>query len=57
MGKRKEKLTYEEMYLILYGLNRSRATEEKDAKEMAMLKVLEIYQYLHNNKLPKGVKV
>lgn len=56
MGKRKKKLTYENMYVLLYGLNRNSVKEEQDAKKLAMARVLEIYKYLHNDKLPKGVE-
>jgi hypothetical protein len=56
MGKRKQKLTYEEMYILLYGINRNKKIDEIDAKKVAMLKVIEIYKSLHNNNLPKGVK-
>lgn len=56
MGKRKSKLTYENMYVLLYGLNRNSVEEEKHAKELAIARVLEIYKSLHDNKLPKGVE-
>lgn len=56
MGKRKQKLTYQEMYMLLYGINRGKKTEEIDAKKIAMTRVINIYKSLHNNKLPKGVK-
>lgn len=55
LGKRKKKMSYKEMYLFIYGLNRSTLGEEK-AKEMAMLRIIQIYKDLHNNKLPNGVK-
>jgi hypothetical protein len=48
-------MSYKEMYLFIYGLNRSTLGEEK-AKEMAMLRIIQIYKDLHNNKLPNGVK-
>lgn len=57
MGKRKKKLSYKDMYVLLYGLNRNNIKDEKEAKELSMLKVLEIYKSLHNNKLPNGVKI
>lgn len=56
MGKRKNKLTYKDMYILLYGLNRNNFKEEKDSKNLAMARVLDIYKFLHNNNLPKGVK-
>lgn len=57
MGKRKNKLTYKDMYILLYGLNRNNIKNEKEVKELSMLKVLEIYKSLHNNKLPNGIKI
>lgn len=50
------KLTYKEVYLILYGLNRNKMGEEK-SKKLAMLRILQIYKDLHNGDLPKGVKL
>jgi hypothetical protein len=55
MGKRKKKLTYENMYVLLYGLNRN-SFKEEDSKKLAMTRVIEIYKSLHNNNLPKGVE-
>lgn len=56
MGKRRKKLTYEEMYLLLYGINRNKKIEEYTVKKKSMLKVIDIYKYHHNNKLPKGLE-
>lgn len=56
MGRRKRKLTYYEMFLILYGINRGKIFTEYEAKKLSMLKTIAIYKYNHNNKLPKGVK-
>ena len=53
----KKKLSYKDMYILLDGLNRNNIKDEKEAKELSMLKVLEIYKSLHNNKLPNGVKI
>jgi hypothetical protein len=55
MGKRKKKLTYEEIYLLLYGLNRNKKNDEGETKKKSMHKILELYKYHHNNKLPKGI--
>ena len=52
----KKKLTYKEMYLMLYGINRKKLGETK-SKEKAMLRIIQIYKDLHNNNLPKGVKL
>lgn len=56
MGRIKHKLTYWEMYLILYGTNRGKRFSEEDAKRLSMLRTIEIYKFHHNNKLPNGVK-
>lgn len=55
LGKRKKKLTYQELFLFLYGLNRKKLGERK-AKELSMKRIIEIYKYLHDNKLPKGME-
>lgn len=55
LGKRKKKLTYQEFFLILYGINR-KTLGEKKAKSLSMIRIIEIYKYLHNNKLPKGME-
>lgn len=54
MGKSNKKLSYKEMYLLLYGLNRSKVGEKK-AKEKAMYKILDIYKFHHSNQLPTGI--
>jgi len=54
MGRRKKKMTYNEYFLLLYGLNRRKLGEQK-AKEMSLNRILTIYKELHNNQLPKGV--
>ena len=53
LGKKEEKLSYKEIYLLLYGFHRHRLGAEK-AKEKALRRVVAIYQYLNNNKIPKG---
>lgn len=55
LGKRKKKLTYKELYLILYGLNRKTIGEDK-AKKQSLDRILQIYKDLHHNKLPKNIK-
>lgn len=55
LGKHKNKMSYKEMYLFLYGLNKGKLGE-KTAKEKALLRILEIYKSHHNNKLPEGIK-
>ena len=49
--KWKSKLNYREMYMLLYGLNRDVLGYDK-AREFAYDRIIEIYKYLHNNKLP-----
>jgi hypothetical protein len=53
LGKRKKKLTYQEMYMLLYGLNKGKLGE-KESKKAAMNRILEIYKWSHN-KLPNGI--
>ena len=54
MGKRKQKLTYEELYIFFYGLYK-RKYKEKNAKALATAQILDAYKFLHNNNLPKGI--
>jgi hypothetical protein len=49
LGKYKKKLTYEELFLLLYGLNRGCLGDE-EAKKRSMLKVIEIYKEINNIK-------
>lgn len=55
MGKRKKKMSYKEIFLILYGLNRKKYGE-KESKEMSLYKTVEIYAF-NNKRLPKGMNV
>jgi hypothetical protein len=50
---RKKKLTYQEVFMLVYGMNKHLG--EKKAKEYAMQKIIWIYE-LNNNKLPEGVE-
>ncbi len=52
LGKKETKMSYKEIYLLIYGLNKKRLGEEQ-SKKYAFLKILGIYKNLHNNKLPK----
>ena len=54
LGKKKKKLTYKELFLLLYGINR-RKMGDKEAKTFAMNQILKTYKF-HNNKLPNGIK-
>mgnify|MGYP003468652169 FL=1 len=55
MFRWRRKLTYKDLFLLLYGVNRNKVGD-KQAKEISLYKVVEIYQ-ANNNKLPKGVKI
>lgn len=54
LGKRKKKLKYREVYMILWALNR-KDKDDIECKKKALEKVIELYQYL-NNKLPEGIE-
>lgn len=56
LGKRRKKLTYRDMFLLIYGLNRNKLGEKK-AKEAAIIRIVQIYKYLHNNNSPKGIDI
>lgn len=47
----RKKLSYNEMFVLLYGLNRKLLGHD-DARKYAMAQVVDIYKYLNNNKLP-----
>jgi hypothetical protein len=49
-------MSYKELYLFLYGLNKSALGEEL-AKKKSMTRVLKIYKDLHNNELPNNVNI
>lgn len=53
LGRRKKKMTYKEMYLLLFGLNKKDLGEE-EAKKAALERILKIYKHSHN-KLPNGI--
>ncbi len=55
LGGPKKRLSYKELYLLLFGLNKKRCGTEK-AKKLAMSRVLDIYAELHNNEYPKDYK-
>ena len=55
LGKRKTKMTYEELYVLVYGLNKNKFGTQK-AKEHALYFILDIYKDL-NNKYPKGFEI
>ena len=49
----KKKLTYQQMFLVIYGMNRHLG--EKKAKEYALQRIIGIYE-MNNNKLPEGIE-
>lgn len=51
LGGPRYRLSYKNLYLILYGLNRGKLGEEK-AKKKAMERVIKIYKSHHNNNEP-----
>ena len=56
MFRWRRKLTYKDLFLLLYGVNRNKVGD-RQAKEISLYKVIEIYQANNNNKLPKGIKI
>ena len=52
--KRKAKLNYYELFMILYGINK-KGLGIDEAKRFAMAQILKIYKF-HNNKLPNHMK-
>ena len=55
LGKKETKMSYKELYLLIYGLNKHRLGETQ-SKIYALAKIISIYKNLHNNKLPKMEK-
>lgn len=51
LGGPKYRLSYKNLYLILYGLNRGKLGEE-NAKKKAMKRIIQIYKSHHNNNEP-----
>jgi hypothetical protein len=51
LGGPKHRMSYKEIYLLLYGLNR-RKLGEKTAKKKAMERIIEIYKTHHDNNPP-----
>lgn len=47
----KKRLSYKELYLLLYGLNKRKLGEE-NAKKKAMERIIEIYKSHHENNEP-----
>ena len=55
MFRWRRKLTYKDLFLLLYGVNRNKLGD-KQAKEISLYKIIEIYQ-ANNNKLPNGIAI
>ena len=49
LGKRKKKMTYKEIYLIVQRLNEKRLGKEK-SKRVAMNRIIQIYEFQHGHK-------
>jgi hypothetical protein len=52
--KPKKKLTYFELFVLIYGINK-KTLGDKKARQFAMAQMLVVYKF-HNNKLPKTMK-
>ena len=51
LGGPKRRLSYKELYILLYYINKKKLGEE-NAKKRAMNKILKVYSHFHNNELP-----
>lgn len=51
LGGFKKRLTYKELYILLYHLNKNKLGEE-NAKKKSMQRILKIYSHFHNNEIP-----
>ncbi len=56
LGGFKRRLSYKELYILLYNINKQKLGEE-NAKRLSMNKILKIYSHFHNNELPKEVNI
>lgn len=55
MFRGRRKLSYKDLFLLIYGTNRTKMMD-KEAKEYALYKIVEMYKKL-NNKLPNGIVI
>lgn len=55
LGRRKEKMSYKELYMLLSRLN-EKALGEEESKKAALIRILDIYKYLHDGNLPEGAE-
>ena len=51
LGGFKKRLTYKELYILLYQLNKHKLGEKK-YKKKSMQRILKIYSHFHNNEIP-----
>lgn len=51
LGRAKKKMTYNDIFVLLYGLHKRKAGSD-EAKRLALQEVVGIYEHL-NNKLPE----
>lgn len=56
LGGFKKRLTYKELYILLYHLNKHKLGEEK-SKKKSMQRILKIYSHFHNNEIPNVEKI
>lgn len=56
IGGPKKRLSYKELYILLYYINKPKLGEKK-SKRLSMNKILKIYSYFHNNKIPNEVNI
>ena len=52
LGKRRSKMSYKEIYALIYELNKNNLGEE-EAKKVAIIRVVELYKHNHNGEQPK----
>lgn len=52
LGKRRSKMSYKEIYALIYELNKNNLGEE-EAKKVAIIRVVELYKHNHNGEEPK----
>lgn len=52
LGKRRSKMSYKEIYALIYELNKNNLGEE-EAKKAAIIRVVELYKHHHNGEEPK----
>lgn len=56
LGGPKKRLSYKQLYLFLYGLNKRKLGED-DAKKFAISRIVDIYASHHDNNYPKELNL